>query len=58
MVGRVPILREPEQHNVTFEKAQWKAIQAIAKREKISIHEAIRRAVEAFAATKNQQVVS
>ena len=58
MSGRTPILEQPEQHNVTFEKAQWKAIQAIAKREKISIHEAIRRAVESFTAAKNQQAVS
>ena len=58
MSGRTPILEQPEQHNVTFEKAQWKAIQAIAKREKISIHEAIRRAVEAFTAMKNEQAIS
>ena len=58
MSGRNQILEQPEKHNVTFEKAQWKAIQAIAKREKISIHEAIRRAVEAFTAMKNEQAIS
>jgi hypothetical protein len=47
MPGRIQILDQPEKHNVTFEKRQWKELEKIARRERRSIHEIIRQAVDA-----------
>lgn len=55
MAGRNQILEDPEQHNVTFEKKQWNKAAEIAKQERVSIHEIIRRAVDALPAKKQSQ---
>ncbi len=46
MAGRTPILEDPEKHNVTFEKRQWKDLEKQAKTQKRSIHDIIREAVD------------
>lgn len=54
MAGRNQILEQPEKHNVTFEKKQWSELAKIAKQDRVSIHEVIRRACDALTAQKSQ----
>ncbi len=45
---RTQILEQPEKHNITFERRQWKALEKIARAERRPIHEIIRQAVDAI----------